>query len=93
VRREEIEQGFLDAGWELDGSFGEHLIIGYSGDHLSLLAHQEVWGTDNPIFEILDHEQMLSYWVTQIPNPQQADQLVCLPRKQGKSPDEVREQP
>jgi hypothetical protein len=41
VTRQEIEQRFADAGWELDGSFGGHLIIGYSGEHVSLLAHEE----------------------------------------------------
>jgi hypothetical protein len=76
VNCEEIEQRFASAGWELDGSFAEHLIIGYTGDHVSLLAHQEVWGTEDPIFEILDHEQMLNYWITQIPTPQQAETLL-----------------
>ena len=76
MTREEIEQRFADAGWELDGSFSEHLIIGYSGEYFSLLAHKEVWGTDDPIFEILDHEQMLTYWTTKIPTPHQAEKLI-----------------
>jgi hypothetical protein len=84
VNCEEIEQRFASAGWELDGSFSDHLIIGYSGDHVSLLAHQEVWGTEDPIFEILDHEQMFNYWITQIPTPQQAEKLL---REHGKSPE------
>jgi hypothetical protein len=50
-----------------------------------LLAHQEVWGTDDSIFEILDHEQMLNSWVTEIPTPQQAEKLVSLIRDNGKS--------
>jgi hypothetical protein len=85
VSREEIEQRFVDAGWELDRSFIEHLIIGYRGDDISLLAHQEMWGNDDPIFEILDHEQMLSSWVTEILSPQQAEKLVCLVRDNSKS--------
>jgi hypothetical protein len=44
VNREEIEQRFASAGWDLDGSFAEHLIIGYNGDGVSLLAHKEDWG-------------------------------------------------
>jgi hypothetical protein len=56
---------------------------------VSLLAHEEVWGTDEPIFEILDHEEMVNYWVTDIPTPQQAQKLV---REYGKPP-EVRDQP
>jgi hypothetical protein len=89
VNREEIEQRFASAGWDLDGSFAEHLIIGYNGDGVSLLAHKEDWGTDDSIFEILDHEQMVNYWVTDIPTPHQAEKLV---REHGK-PSEVREQP
>jgi hypothetical protein len=89
VTREEIEQRFADVGWELDGSFADHLVIGYSGDHVSLLAHEEVWGTDDPFFEILDHEQMINYWITEIPSPQQAEKLV---REYGKPP-EVRDRP
>jgi hypothetical protein len=67
VTCEEIEQRFVDAGWELDGSFADHLIIGYSGDHVSLLAHQEVWNTEDPVFEIQDHEEIVTYWVKEIP--------------------------
>jgi hypothetical protein len=87
VNREEIEQRFASAGWELDGSFAEHLIIGYNGDGVSLLAHAEVWGADDSIFEILDHEEMFNYYVTAIPTPQQAEKLV---RERGKLP-KVRE--
>ena len=76
MTRQEIEQRFADAGWELDGSFAEHLIIGYSGELVSLLAHKEAWGTDDPVFEILDHERMLNYWTAEIPTPQQAQELV-----------------
>ena len=88
MNREEIEQRFASAGWDLDGSFAEHLIIGYNGDGVSLLAHAEVWGADDSIFEILDHEEMVNYWVTDIPTPQQTKKLV---REHGKPP-EVREQ-
>jgi hypothetical protein len=63
VRREEIEQRFLDGRWDLDGSFEDYLLIGRDGESVSLLAHRELWGTDNPLFEILDHEKMTTYWV------------------------------
>ena len=76
LTRQEIEQRFVDTGWELDGSFAEHLIIGYSGDHVSLLAHQEAWDIEDPIFEILDHEEMVNYWVRDVPTPQQAEKLL-----------------
>ena len=76
MTRQEIEQCFADAGWDLDGSFAEYLIIGYSGEHVSLLAHKEAWGSDDPVFEILDHQQMLNYWTAEIPTPYQAQKLV-----------------
>jgi hypothetical protein len=61
MKREEIEQRLLDAGWELDASFEDYLLIGHDGERTSLLAHREYWGTENPIFEILDHEDMITY--------------------------------
>ena len=75
--REQIEQSFTNVGWDLDGSFADHLVIGYSGDGTSILAHKEAWGTEEPFFELLDHERMLTYWVSgEIPSPQQAQELL-----------------
>ncbi len=73
MTREEIEQGFVDAGWELDGSFSGHLVIGEDGD-LCILAHQWTWGTDDPVFELSDGN--VTYWVREIPTPQQAEELL-----------------
>ncbi len=39
VSKEEIQQGFVNAGWELDGSFSEHLVIGEDG-YISVQAHR-----------------------------------------------------
>jgi hypothetical protein len=36
--QKEIEQSFTSAGWVLDVSFADDLIIGYDGDYLSILA-------------------------------------------------------
>ena len=83
--REEIEQRFVNAGWDLDGSFEDHLLIGHDGHRLSLLAHREFWGTDQPIFELLDHEEMTTYWVQEVPTPQQALQLL---QEHGQPPEE-----
>ena len=79
--RDEIKQSFANAGWELDGSFSEHLLIGvssdgFSGDEISILGHKEVWGSEEPVFEILDHNRMLTYWVREIPTPQRARELL-----------------
>ena len=71
-----IERSLSDAGWALDYSFEGYLLIGHDGERVSLLAHRESWGTDKPIFEILDHEQMTTYWVQEVPNPQQAAKLL-----------------
>jgi hypothetical protein len=76
VKPEEIQKRFLDAGWELDGSFEGYLLIGHDGERVSILAHREYWGTDKLSFELLDHEQMATYWVEEVPNPQQAAQLL-----------------
>ena len=35
---EEIERGFTSAGWRLDGSFSEYMVIGYTDDGVSILA-------------------------------------------------------
>jgi hypothetical protein len=76
VEREEIEQRFIEAGCELDGSFEDYLLIGHDGERVSLLAHREHWETDDSVFELLDHEGMLTYWVDEVPTPQQAAQLL-----------------
>ena len=74
MTKEEIEQRFANAGWNLDGSFAEHLVIGYNGERISLLAHKASWETDDASFEVLDHDGMLSYWVHEVPTPDQAAQ-------------------
>ena len=74
--REQIEQSFTNVGWDLDGSFADHLVIGYSGNGISILAHKEAWGTEDPVFELLDHERMLTYWVRVVPSPRLALQLL-----------------
>lgn len=55
---EEIENSFASAGWHLDGGFADHLVIGYSGDGLSILARKEAWETDEDGLSILDYEEV-----------------------------------
>ena len=74
--QKEIEQSFTSAGWTLDDSFADDLIIGYDGDCLSILAHREVWESKNPAFEIIDHERNITYWVQEILTPQEATELL-----------------
>ena len=82
---EEIEQRFTNAGWNIDDGFPGYLVIGYSGDTLSILARrEEVFQTHHddddddhaPLFELLDHTRDTTYWVREVPTPQQAARLL-----------------
>jgi hypothetical protein len=78
VSRAEIERRFALSGWALDGSFAHNLVIGYSGDEISVLAHREAWGDEDPNFVILDldHVRIVSHWVQGVPTPEQARKLL-----------------
>ena len=87
VSPEEIESSFTSAGWHLDGSFSDYLVIGYT-DRISILAGKEAWETDdsdNPLFELIDHERDLTYNVQEIPTPRQAQQML---QEHGQPPGE-----
>jgi len=75
MSREEIEQSFLEAGWELDGGFSGHLLVG-EDTNVSILAHKRVWGEKEPVFELCDSERNLVYWVKVIPTPREAKELI-----------------
>ena len=86
VDPQEVQQRFASAGWDIDDSFSGYLVIGCSGDTLSIVAHPEMFETaEDPLFEIIDHEQYANHWVRQIPTPQQAAQML---RELGKPPEE-----
>jgi hypothetical protein len=77
VDKEMIEQRFARAGWQLDDSFSEYLIIGHNSGRLSILAYPEAGITEeDPVFELIDHERDLTYGVQEVPLPQQAAQLL-----------------
>ena len=86
---EEIERSFANAGWHIDGGFADYLLIGCDNDRLSILAYGEAPETDDPIFELIDHERNVTYGVSQIPPPQQAAQLL---REHGQPPEEEEEE-
>ncbi len=85
MNRDELEQRLARAGWNLNGSFSGYLLIGYTDD-LSLLVPEEAYETNDPTFEIIDHERNTTYWVREIPTPQQAQQLLD---EHGELPEEV----
>jgi hypothetical protein len=89
VTQQEIEQAFVDAGWELDGSFSDYLIVGEDGD-LSILVPQWAWEIDDPLYELCDGERETTYWVRDIPTPQQAAMLL---KEHGGPPEEERGNP
>ncbi len=71
-----IEQGFVEAGWELDDSFSEHSFRGNDG-HLWIVACPPTSGTDRPSYVLYyDVERNLSYRVKEIPTPRQAAMLI-----------------
>ena len=87
VNKQAIEQSFTRAGWELDDSFSQYLIIGSKSDSLSILAYaQEAREPEDPVFELVDHERNLTYGVQQIPSPQRAAQLL---QEYGQPPEDV----
>ncbi len=87
---EEIKQGLAEAGWEIDDGFSRHLVIGYSGDNLSILFYPEMWRVEDPMFEVLDHVKNVIYWVREIPAPRQAKALL---EEHGEPPEEERGNP
>ena len=91
VDREMIEQSFARAGWQLDDSFSEYLVIGHNGDGLSILAYPEEGITEeDPVFELIDHERDLTYGVQEILTPPQAARLL---QEHGLPPQEDSDDP
>jgi hypothetical protein len=88
VLMEEIENSFASAGWHLDGSFSDYLVIGYT-DAVSIVADKEAWESDDPpVFELIDHERDLTHEVQEIPTPQQARKTLLehgLPTGEGET--------
>jgi hypothetical protein len=86
---EEIANSFDSAGWHLDGSFADYLVIGCTDDEFSIVAGKEAWETDDPpVFELIDHERDLTHEVQEIPTPQQARKMLLehgLPTGEGET--------
>ena len=85
--KEAIEQSSTRAGWELNGSFSEHLTIGCNSDSLSILPYAQAGETEDPVFELIDHERNLTCTgSSKYRPPQQASQL--LQEHGGQPPEE-----
>ena len=88
ITREEIEQGFIEVGWEVRGS-SQYPLVG-NAEGLSIVAHEQYAQTRDPVFELLDGRQIVSYWVRVITTPRQAAVLL---EEQGGPPEEERGNP
>jgi hypothetical protein len=85
--KERHDEELAKAGWEPDGTFSEHLAIGHAGD-LYVIVPAWVGGIiGSRVFELYDVQTNLSYWVREIPTPQEAAELL---RKYGGPPEEER---
>jgi hypothetical protein len=83
---EDLEQSIVSAGWQIDDGFSGHLVIGNdSNKNVSIVAYLDGWDSDDPLFELLDHETDVAYWVRDVPTPQQAAQML---QENGESPEE-----
>ena len=84
----ELEQRIASAGWQIDDSFLGYLVIGNDGssnNDVSVVAYLDGWNSDDPLFELLDHERDVAYWVREVPTPQQAAKML---QEHGKPPEE-----
>ena len=77
MANKELEQRMANAGWQIDDGFSGHLVIGNdSTNNVSIVAYLDGWDSDDPFFELLDHETDVAYWVRDVPTPQQAAQML-----------------
>jgi hypothetical protein len=63
------------AGWEVDGSFSDHLTIGNAGN-LCVLIPEQSWQGADPVYELYDVEKNTACWVRMIPTPLRAAMLL-----------------
>jgi hypothetical protein len=68
VDRAALEREVVSAGWEIDGGFSEHLVIGNAGD-LCILLPERSWQGADPEYELYDVEKNVACWVRVIPTP------------------------
>ncbi len=77
MANEELEESIASASWEIDDSFSGYLLIGNdSSNNVSIVVYLDGWDPDDPLFELVDHERDTTYWVREIPTPQQAAEML-----------------
>ncbi len=88
---EEVEHAFADAGWKVGGSFFDSRmsVVGLRSG-LMIIAYELELGSENPLFELVDFERYLTYWVREVPTPDTAAKLLW---EQGGLPGEARDNP
>ena len=89
MNREKIERDMEKAGWKIDASFPDQLVIG-NDSIVSILAYSWAWEGDDPAFEISHESKGTTYWVREIPTPQRAIELI---EENGGPPEEERGSP
>ena len=75
MTRQEIERAIEEAGWRLDSGFADYLILGHD-DRASIMSPRWAWNLDSPVFELSDELKDVTYWITEIPTPQEATELL-----------------
>lgn len=75
MNREEIEQSFVGAGWEVSEYSSPYLLVGNACD-VSILAYRSLAEIEDPVFELLDHKRGTTYWVRVVPTPRLAAVLL-----------------
>jgi hypothetical protein len=91
VTREEVERAFVDAGWQVGRDFFESSmsVVGLRSG-LMIIAYESELKSENPLFELVDFERCLTYWVREVPTPDTAAKLLW---EQGGLPGEERGNP
>ena len=79
-----LEQELARAGWELDSTFSENLIIG-NANNLCILIPDWSWQDADPVYELYDVDKNVAVWVRTIPAPFRAEMLL---EKHGNAPED-----
>ena len=77
MTREEIIEAFEEAGWKVTKR-DEASVVGDVGEY-SIVAHDEVVGTDDPVFEVRDRgkeERGRVVYVREVPFPARAEEFL-----------------